>query len=68
LAAGPGRWWVLWLPLSFGIFVVVAGSDNQHGVIGTALRIGFWMVVLTIAAGAVIVLRRRLPTIVRSRG
>ena len=58
---------MLWLPLSFGIFVVVVGSDNQYGVTGTALRIGFWMVVPAIAAGAVIVLRRRLPAIGRSR-
>jgi hypothetical protein len=67
LAAVIARWWVLWLPLSFGIFVVVVGSDNQYGVAGTAGRVGFWMLVLTIAAAAVIKLRRRLRTIIRSR-
>jgi hypothetical protein len=51
---------------AFGIFVVV-GSDIQYGVTGTALRIGFWMLVLTIAAAAVITVRRNLPAILRHR-
>jgi hypothetical protein len=67
LAAVTARWWVLWLPLSFGIFVVVVGSDNRYGVAGTAVRVGFWMLILAVAAAVVIKLRRRLPAIIRSR-
>lgn len=60
-------WWVLRLPLAFGIFVVVVGGDKQYGVVGTARRIGMWMLILSIAAAGVITLRRGLPAIIRSR-
>jgi hypothetical protein len=59
----PG-WWALLRTPAFGIFVVVVGS-NQYGVTGTALRIGMWMLALTIAATATITLRRNLPAIMR---
>jgi hypothetical protein len=65
LATITARWWVLWLPVSFGIFVVVTTSNQTYGAAGTALRIGFWMLVLTFATAAVIMARRRRSPMIR---
>ena len=43
LAAATARWWVLWLPVSFGVFTVVVASNPDYGFIGTALRVGMWV-------------------------
>ena len=58
LAATLARWWVLWLPVAFGVITALFAANPEFGVVGTALRVGMWVIIVDLAAAAVILARR----------